>query len=104
MVEFRPGAAASTVTAEINGRRRLAYRIGAPGRHWAMNTLAVLAPAEALGVDAEAASMAFASIAAPKGRGQRHHVWPAGGADGPIDASSNASPVSSLSALALLKD
>ncbi|HEX9462093.1 MAG TPA: UDP-N-acetylmuramoylalanyl-D-glutamyl-2,6-diaminopimelate--D-alanyl-D-alanine ligase [Alphaproteobacteria bacterium] len=104
MVEFKPEATSSTVTAEINGRRRLAYRIGAPGRHWAMNTLAVLAAAEALGVDAEAASMAFASIAAPKGRGQRHHVWLAGGAYELIDDSYNASPVSMRASLAVLKD
>ena len=39
LAEFKPDADSSTVVAEAKGRR-LTYRIGAPGRHWAFNTLA----------------------------------------------------------------
>ncbi len=93
LAEFKPEPTASTVTAEAEGRR-LTYRIGAPGRHWAFNTLAVLAACDALGVDIEAASAAFAQFAAQKGRGQRHRVPLPGGTYELIDDSYNASPVS----------
>jgi len=102
MTDFKPEPTASTVAATINGRR-LTYRIGAPGRHWAINTLAVLAAAEALGVDAEAASAAFANIAAPKGRGQRHQVAISGGTYQLIDDSYNASPVSMRASFDVLR-
>ena len=104
MVDFKPEPTSSKVTAEIDGRRRIEYRIGAPGRHWAINTLAVLAAAEALGVDAEAASAAFASIRAPKGRGQRHRLALAGSTYELIDDSYNASPVSMRASFAVLRD
>jgi UDP-N-acetylmuramoyl-tripeptide--D-alanyl-D-alanine ligase len=102
LAEFKPESTASTVTAEINGRP-LSYRIGAPGRHWAMNTLAVLAAADALGVDTAAAAAAFAEIAAPKGRGQRHRLALAGGTFELIDDSYNASPASMRASFEVLK-
>src|SRR5690606_24486300 len=40
----------SCVTAMIGGERML-YKIGAPGRHWVLNSLAVLATVQALGAD-----------------------------------------------------
>ena len=42
-----------------------------PGQHWALNSLAVLAAAEALGADLGAAAAALAQLAPLKGRGQR---------------------------------
>lgn len=102
LAEFKPEPAASTVIAEAEGRR-LTYRIGAPGRHWAFNTLAVLAACQALGVDIEAAATAFAGIAAPKGRGQRHRVALDGGTYELIDDSYNASPVSMRASFEVLK-
>ena len=102
LAEFKPEAAASTVVAEAEGRR-LTYRIGAPGRHWAFNTLAVLAAANALGVDVDAASSAFAQISAPKGRGQRHRIALSGGTYELIDDSYNASPVSMRASFEVLK-
>jgi len=65
--------------------------------------LAVLAAAGALGVDIEAASAAFARLAAQKGRGQRHRVPLAGGAYELIDDSYNASPVSMRASFEVLK-
>jgi UDP-N-acetylmuramoyl-tripeptide--D-alanyl-D-alanine ligase len=102
LAEFKPEPAASTVVAEAHGRR-LTYRIGAPGRHWAFNTLAVLAACQALGVDIEAAATAFAGIAAPKGRGQRHRVALGGSTYELIDDSYNASPVSMRASFEVLK-
>lgn len=102
LVDFAPEATASTVTAEIHGRR-IVYRIGAPGRHWAINTLAVLAAVECFGVDVEAAAAAFGQLAAPKGRGQRHRILIAGGTAELIDDSYNASPVSMRASFEVLK-
>lgn len=102
LAEFKPDADASTVVADAKGRR-LTYRVGAPGRHWAFNTLAVLAAVDALGVDVEAASAAFANVAAPKGRGQRHRLALGGGTYELIDDSYNASPVSMRASFEVLK-
>jgi UDP-N-acetylmuramoyl-tripeptide--D-alanyl-D-alanine ligase len=102
LINFAPEAAASTVTAEVRGRR-ITYRIGAPGRHWAINTLAVLAAVECFGVDVEAAAAAFLQLAAPKGRGQRHRVLLSGGSFELIDDSYNASPVSMRASFEVLK-
>lgn len=90
----------SMIEAEICGRR-LTYRLGAPGRHLAMNSLAVLLAAKALGVDLDAAAGALAFFAAGPGRGQRLTL---DAKDGPytlIDESYNANPASMRAALAL---
>ncbi len=50
------------------------YRLTAPGRHWVLNSLAVLAAVKALGADAaKAAAAAWLSCQPLKGRGQRVH-------------------------------
>lgn len=83
----------SCVSAEIHGMR-LAYKVGAPGRHWVMNSLAVLAAAEAVGADISLAGLALASVESPDGRGKTRVVNLAGGAFTLIDESYNASPAS----------
>ncbi|WOJ88561.1 UDP-N-acetylmuramoylalanyl-D-glutamyl-2,6-diaminopimelate--D-alanyl-D-alanine ligase [Methylocapsa polymorpha] len=91
----------STIEAEICGRP-LTYRLGAPGRHLAMNSLAVLLAAKALGVDLDAAAGALAFFAAGPGRGQRLTL---DAKDGPyilIDESYNANPASMRAAFALI--
>ena len=59
----------SIVQAEVCGHR-LTYRLGAPGRHHAMNSLAVLLAAKAFGVELElaAGTLAFFLGAARAGR------------------------------------
>jgi UDP-N-acetylmuramoyl-tripeptide--D-alanyl-D-alanine ligase len=87
--------------ADLAGRR-LSYTIGAEGRHWALNSLAVLAAAEALGANLPAAAAALAQMTAPKGRGQRQSVALPGGAFELIDDSYNASPPSMRAAFEVL--
>jgi UDP-N-acetylmuramoyl-tripeptide--D-alanyl-D-alanine ligase len=102
LVELQTEATASIVTIAARGRT-LRYRIGTAGRHWALNSLAVLAAVEALGADIEKASQAFASMTAPKGRGQRHRLTLAGGSYELIDDSYNASPASMRSSFEVIK-
>ena len=64
LVDLQAEATASIATISARGRS-LRYRIGTAGRHWALNSLAVLAACEALGVDIMAAAEAFAMITAP---------------------------------------
>src|SRR5262249_27372327 len=54
-----------------HGSQRFSYRIGAPGEHYVMNSLAVLATLEAIGVDAMRCLPALAHASAPAGRGAR---------------------------------
>ena len=91
----------STIHASINGRR-LTYRVAQPGRHWVINSLAVLAAAEALGADVTAAAAALAELPATKGRGERHQVAYRGGDFILIDDSYNASPASMRAAFEIL--
>ncbi len=91
----------SCVAAEFMGQA-LTYKIGVPGRHWVLNSLAALAAAQALGADLAQAGLALASIAAPKGRGERHlRPWRDGEIE-IIDDSYNASPASMRAAFAVL--
>ncbi|MEO8559699.1 MAG: cyanophycin synthetase, partial [Rhodospirillales bacterium] len=78
------------------------YRVGAPGEHWTLNSLAVLAAVDALGGDVAAASRSLATVAPPSGRGARHRVTIAGGTLELIDESYNASPTSMRAAFSVL--
>jgi len=91
----------SCITADIDGQAAT-YKVGAPGRHWAMNSLAVLAAVKALGADLGLAALALADMSAPKGRGMRHRVAHRGGSFELIDESYNANPASMRAALDLL--
>lgn len=96
------GATETAVVAELDGRR-VAYRIGAAGLHWALNSLAVLAAVNALGADLAPALGALERMTPPKGRGQRHRVPYRGGTCEVIDDAYNASPVSMRAAFAVLR-
>ncbi len=76
--EFRMGAVqvhadGTCVAATAHGRKFL-FRLGAPGRHLAMNALGVLAAVEALGGDVARAALALGQWKAPEGRGARWNV------------------------------
>ena len=91
----------SVVEARVLGTP-LVYRVGAPGRHVALNSLAVLASVKALGGDLAAAALALADLSAPVGRGERTVLHAAGGAFVLIDEAFNANPASMRAALANL--
>ena len=93
--------AGSDVVMALEGRQ-IAFRIGAPGRHWVNNALGVIACAAALGANPEAAARALADFKAPAGRGRQHRVAVPGGAFTLIDDSYNANPASVHAALAVL--
>lgn len=89
------------IFAMISGQK-LSYTVGAPGRHWAQNSLAVLAAVSALGLDPARAAAALIDMTPPKGRGQRHRVALPEGAFTLVDESYNANPTSVEAALAAL--
>jgi len=101
LLNVRVGADGCEVEAEISGQR-LAYRLGMPGRHFAMNSLAVLLAAKAFGTDLDAAAQALAQLAPQPGRGERVRL---SAADGPytlIDESYNANPASMCASFEVL--
>jgi UDP-N-acetylmuramoyl-tripeptide--D-alanyl-D-alanine ligase len=101
LVSFALHADCSTVEADILGER-VAYKIGAPGRHLVDNSLAVLATARLAGADLALAALALAEQAPAAGRGTRITLEVSGGSATVIDESYNANPVSMRAALALL--
>ncbi len=101
LIECQVGTDGNRVTAEMFGRR-LAYSMGTPGRHFALNSLAVLAAVEALGADVARAALAYAEVAPLKGRGKRESIAVAGGTLILIDESYNANPAAVRAALAVL--
>ncbi|HPG22053.1 MAG TPA: UDP-N-acetylmuramoyl-tripeptide--D-alanyl-D-alanine ligase [Amaricoccus sp.] len=100
--EVKVSATATAVAARAHGRKFL-FRLGAPGRHLAMNALGALAAVEALGGDIARAALALAQWRPPEGRGARWTVTlgPAGldGAITLIDESYNANPAAMAAAL-----
>ena len=91
----------STVQAEILGNE-IAYKIGAPGRHLVVNSLAVLATAELAGADLALSALALAELKPIAGRGAPIAIEVSGGSALVIDESYNANPASVEAALALL--
>jgi UDP-N-acetylmuramoyl-tripeptide--D-alanyl-D-alanine ligase len=76
-----------------------AYHIGAPGKPWAFNSLAVLGAVEAVGGDWVAAKDALASMTPPSGRGLKAVLPYKNGDVALYDESYNASPIAVEAAL-----
>ncbi len=73
LVQFDPEQDASRVQAHVLGED-LNFTLAAPGRHMALNALAVLLAARAVGLDLGAATASLAAVAAPQGRGAREKL------------------------------
>lgn len=101
LLDCRLSGTDSMVTASILGET-IEYVIAIPGRHWVMNSLAVLGAVKAAGGDVAAAATAMSELVALDGRGRRHRLARAGGYFELIDESYNASPASMRAAFAVL--
>ena len=91
--------------AEFNDETVL-FKLGAPGKHFAMNAVAALAAMRAAGADLGRTAIALSNWAPPQGRGQRTFVTldsqhPEHGID-LIDDAYNANPASVAAALEVL--
>ena len=89
------------ISADICGQA-MTYKVGAPGRHWVVNSLAVLATVKAVDGDLGLAGLALADLSPPEGRGQRTSVSTRDGTFLVIDESYNANPASMRAAIELL--
>ncbi len=91
----------STVEARILGEP-VTYKLGAPGRHLLLNSLAVLTAASLAGADLALAALALTALKPAAGRGTRIALRAPGGSALLIDESYNANPASMTAAIALL--
>jgi UDP-N-acetylmuramoyl-tripeptide--D-alanyl-D-alanine ligase len=89
------------ISADICGQA-MTYKVGAPGRHWVLNSLAVLATVNAVDGDLGLAGLALADLSPLEGRGQRTSVTTRDGTILVIDESYNANPASMRAAIELL--
>lgn len=88
----------STANASVMGRA-VTYKLGSPGKHIVLNSLAVLAAAEALGADLALAALALADLTPPSGRGARQVLHAPAGPFTLIDESYNGNPASMRAAI-----
>ncbi len=91
----------STVEANILGQK-VTYKLGAPGRHFVLNSLAVLAAVSLAGADLALGALALNNLKPASGRGARAVLVVPGGNVLLIDESYNANPASMRAAIALL--
>ncbi len=80
----------------------LTWKVGAPGRHMALNSLAVLSAAVLVGADLARAALTLGDLNAVKGRGLQHRIEVGDGEARLIDESYNANPASMRAAIDLL--
>ena len=101
LVDVALHATCSAVHANILGHD-VTYKVGMPGRHMAINSLAVLAAASLAGADLALASLALSHLEPAAGRGVRRAFEVADGEATLIDESYNANPASMAAALGVL--
>ncbi len=93
---LKPGM--STVEARVLGQP-VAYRLGSPGKHIVLNSLAVLAAVQALGADLALAALALGDLKPPPGRGAQQVLEAQGGSFTLLDESYNGNPASMRAAI-----
>ena len=91
------------ITAQIMGEK-IIYKLGMPGEHMALNSLAVLAAAKLVGADLARAALALSEAKPAKGRGGQIKLQMPEGELLLLDESYNANPASIAAALALLSN
>jgi UDP-N-acetylmuramoyl-tripeptide--D-alanyl-D-alanine ligase len=101
LIDLALHANCSAVHANILGHD-VTYKLGVPGRHMAMNSLAVLTAASLAGADLALAALSLSQIEPAAGRGVRHTLELANGEATLIDESYNANPASMAAALNVL--
>jgi UDP-N-acetylmuramoyl-tripeptide--D-alanyl-D-alanine ligase len=101
LIDLSPHATCSAVHADILGRE-VTYKLGMPGRHMAMNSLAVLTASALVGADLARAALSLSQIEAVAGRGVRRRLGVSSGEAILIDESYNANPASMAAALNVL--
>jgi UDP-N-acetylmuramoyl-tripeptide--D-alanyl-D-alanine ligase len=101
LIDVSLHAACSAVHANILGHD-VTYKLGMPGRHMAMNSLAVLAAASLAGADLALAALSLSQVEPAVGRGVRRVLELANGEATLIDESYNANPASMEAALNVL--
>ena len=101
LVEITPVADGSRVMAEILGQD-IDFQLGAPGKHLAVNALALLLAARASGADPTRVAEALRGFTAGHGRGAQSKIPVGEGTFTLIDESYNANPASMRAALTLL--
>jgi UDP-N-acetylmuramoyl-tripeptide--D-alanyl-D-alanine ligase len=101
LIDVSLHAACSAVHADILGHD-VTYKLGMPGRHMAMNSLAVLAAASLAGADLALAGLALSQAQPAAGRGVRQALEVGHGEATLIDESYNANPASMAAALNVL--
>jgi len=96
------GSIGTLVTIDM-GDRRLCYTVSAPGEHWIINSLAIMATVRAAGGDLGSAGLALAEMQGLAGRGERTEIRADDGGNALlIDESYNANPASMRATLATL--
>jgi UDP-N-acetylmuramoyl-tripeptide--D-alanyl-D-alanine ligase len=103
LLSYEADGAGARAEADVLGRR-IAYRVGAEGAHWALNSLAAMTAAHLAGGDLEAAAGALADLRPLDGRGATHVICTAFGTITVIDDAYNANPASMALALEGLKN
>jgi UDP-N-acetylmuramoyl-tripeptide--D-alanyl-D-alanine ligase len=102
LLDAEADADGSAITVEVAGTE-LRFRLRAPGRHMAMNALAALAAARALGLEPAEAAQALEAFVPIVGRGARRTLALPGGVALLLDESYNGNGASMRAALDVLR-